>query len=710
MKKTSLFILAIIALISMDSCNNHSLKTDSKSEIYGLASPISVYSDSTTVVLSDYFNNPESISTIDGNTAYKIIHKKDKNEIILVKNENTPLVTSIKFIAKGFEYNIPTRIASFKSDVKKSPILSTYKIADNTISIEATNDVESLLVFYENIQLSNKFISKKENIYTITIPTNAKTLNRSYIRAYAYNENGISNDIFVPLSKGNVITSTDDLTRKDTRSNILYFMINDRFCNGRTDNDHPVKSKEVKPMADYMGGDIAGIIKQLKEGYFENLGINTLWLSPIAQNPDGLFGLWKKPMTKFTGYHGYWPISSSKVDYRFGTSAELHELIDEAHKRNINVILDYVANHVHQEHPVYKQHPDWATKLHLPDGTLNTERWDEHRLTTWFDIFLPTLDLERKEVYEPMTDSAMYWLKEYKLDGFRHDATKHIPEIFWRTLTKKIKDQVLIPENTSIYQVGETYGSRALIGSYVGSGMIDGQFDFNVYDDAVGTFAIDSEKFTRLSNSFQSSLTQYGYHNKMSYISGNHDRARFISYASGKLKFDEDVKYVGWNREIYVDDESSYKKLNMLNAFNMTIPGIPCIYYGDEIGMAGAGDPDSRRMMRFDNLSKLEQQTKDVSSKLCHLRKSSMPLMYGDFRFVLEQDKCMAYIRTYFDEFAVIIFNKNNNKQKVNFELPRRFKNSSSKAEFNHKYDITGTNLQVELDSNEFEIITGRFK
>ena len=240
--------------------------------------------------------------------------------------------------------------------------------------------------------------------------------------------------------------------------------------------------------------------------------------------------------------------------------------------------------------------------------------------------------------------------------------------------------------------------------------MIDGQFDFNVYDDAVGTFAIDTEKFTRLSNSFQSSLTQYGYHNKMSYISGNHDRARFISYASGKLKFDEDVKYVGWNREIHVDDEASYNKLDILKSFNMTIPGKPCIYYGDEIGMAGAGDPDSRRMMRFDNLSKLEQQTKDVSSKLCHLRKNSMPLIYGDFRFVLEQDNCMAYIRTYFDEFAVIIFNKNSNKQKVNFELPRRFKNSSSKAEFNHKYDITGTNLQVELDSNEFEIITGRFK
>ena len=105
-------------------------------------------------------------------------------------------------------------------------------------------------------------------------------------------------------------------------------------------------------------------------------------------------------------------------------------MLAEAHKRDINIILDYVANHVHKEHPLYQKHPDWATNLYLPDGTLNTEKWDEHRLTTWFDTFMPTLDLERPEIYEPMTDSALFWVTEYKFDGFRHDATKHIPDVF----------------------------------------------------------------------------------------------------------------------------------------------------------------------------------------------------------------------------------------------------------------------------------------
>jgi 1,4-alpha-glucan branching enzyme len=100
---------------------------------------------------------------------------------------------------------------------------------------------------------------------------------------------------------------------------------------------------------------------------------------------------------------------------------------------------------------------------------MNTEKWDEHRLTTWFDTFLPTLDLEKQEVTDFMVDSAIYWITEYNFDGFRHDATKHIPNNFWRTLNKKVK-QVSQEKGKYIYQIGETYGSHELINSYIGSG------------------------------------------------------------------------------------------------------------------------------------------------------------------------------------------------------------------------------------------------
>ena len=84
-------------------------------------------------------------------------------------------------------------------------------------------------------------------------------------------------------------------------------------------------------------------------------------------------------------------------------------LTDVAHENGMNVLLDYVGNHVHEDHPLMDLHPDWTTNLYLPDGSLNTERWDEYRLTTWFDTFMPTLDLERPEVAEAMSDSAAWW-------------------------------------------------------------------------------------------------------------------------------------------------------------------------------------------------------------------------------------------------------------------------------------------------------------
>ena len=141
----------------------------------------------------------------------------------------------------------------------------------------------------------------------------------------------------------------------------------------------------------------------------------------MVKNPESPYGYWPDPPSKFSGYHGYWPVSFTIIDDRYGTAEDLHELVEVAHNNNMNVLLDFVANHVHQDHPVYRAHPDWATELYLPDGSLNTERWDEYRLTTWFDIFLPTLDLSRPEVYEMLSDSAVFWIREYKLDGFRHD-------------------------------------------------------------------------------------------------------------------------------------------------------------------------------------------------------------------------------------------------------------------------------------------------
>jgi glycosidase len=413
--------------------------------------------------------------------------------------------------------------------------------------------------------------------------------------------------------------------------------------------------------------------------------------------------MYPNPPTKFSGYHGYWPISSSKIDFRFGTSDEVKEMLAEAHKRGINVILDYVANHVHKEHPLYQKHPDWATSLYLPDGTMNTEKWDEHRLTTWFDTFMPTLDLERPEVYEPMTDSALYWVKEYEFDGFRHDATKHIPEVFWRLLTRKVKENV---PNRTIFQIGETYGSHDLISGYIGSGMLNSQFDFNIYDAAVSAFARPNVSFVNLNSKLTEGFTYYGWNNLMGVITGNHDKGRFISYAGGALSFDEDAKKAGWTREVGVGDPIGYKRLQMLNAFNLTIPGVPTIYQGDEFGSPGGNDPDNRKMMQFNGYSPLEQETLDITKKLTTLRRTHMALNYGTFEPLVVNDKVYAYLRAYMNDVVVVVFNKSNDDVNVIINIPVFYQRPLKNAFFEREFSQQNSQIELSIPGNSFEVLT----
>jgi glycosidase len=588
----------------------------------------------------------------------------------------------------------------------KLPVLTTRSFEENLVAININNIISNVFVFWQNYQIPFSELLLEKNMLMISIPKDAKKMERSWLRVFSENEYGISNDLLIPLNKGRIVNSHKELTREDWEATVFYFMMIDRFNNGNPSNDLPVDDPQILPKVNYYGGDISGITQKIRDGYFSDLGINTIWLSPITQNPLDAYGFWPNPPTKFSGYHGYWPVSSSRVDFRFGTDAELKELIETAHKNNINIILDYVAHHVHELHPAIKQHPDWATNLYLPDGSLNTERWDEYRLTTWFDNFLPTLDLSRPEVVDVMVDSALFWIKNYNMDGFRHDATKHVPEIFWRSLTSKLKNEIIIPQNKRIYQVGETYGNRELIGSYISSGMMDAQFDFGVYDQALSVFAKDNEPFTKLSASLQESLEYYGFHNLMGYISGNQDKPRFISLAGGGLKFNEDSKMAGWHRDIGVGDPVGYKKLQFFTAFNMTIPGIPTIYYGDEIGMPGANDPDNRRMMKFDQLTVEEQKAKEITKKLVHLRRDNLPLTFGDYQLLSADEMTYAFARTYFDKIAVVIFNKSSVPRVIKVSLPDWFAGKSLKANFGSEFEKNGVKVSVTLPANSFEILT----
>ncbi len=571
--------------------------------------------------------------------------------VLVINGKETPDFSNPNKVSNGMgAYNSFIKIDGHENKV---PHIKTHKIFKNGFSIRYDNRPQKLLVFFDNHLLDSKNIEIHKDEALIFLPKIPDL--HAQVRIYAANEFGRGNDLLVPVNKDGVISDSEELSSNDFHKQIMYFLMIDRFYNGDKKNDFKIENDTVLPKANYYGGDLAGVIKKIKEGYFERLGVNTLWLSPITQNPMGAYGKWKNPYTKFSGYHGYWPVSNTKIDFRFGNDSIFKLLLKEAHHRDMKVLLDYVANHVHKENPIYKEHPDWATDLYLPDGTLNTEKWDSHRLTTWFDTFLPTLDFSKPEVVDAMTDTAAYWVKKFNLDGFRHDATKHIQQSFWRDLTWKIKTGVDRP----VFQIGETYGSPELIRSYINTGMLDAQFDFNLYDASVSTFANNDTPIKRLGDQLKESLKYYGHHHLMGNITGNQDRVRFISYASGDVRFDEDGKTAGWTRQIKISDSTAFNKLLMLHAFNLSIPGVPSIYYGDEIGLPGANDPDNRRMMKFNNLTLREKGLKKEVSHLIHLRKKSMPLLYGTTD-IETKGNILIVTREYFGDKTISIFNKTN--------------------------------------------------
>lgn len=597
------------------------------------------------------------------------------------------------------KYNSILQIAGNRD---KYPILITDKIENSRLTILTEKNPTRVFAYWQNYLLPDKFTTLENGKISVSIPQEAFSTNRTFIRIWASNEFGVSNDILVPLEKGKIVTQSSEIKRHDKHAQIMYFMLIDRFKNGNKENDHPMNRSDVNPKVDFWGGDLAGLKQTIDNGYFKKMGINTLWISPLNQNPDEPFGYYQPMKTKFAGYHGYWPVSSSRVDYRFGTNQELKELVADAHKKDMNILLDYVAHHIHEQHPLYKEHPEYFTSLYLPDGTLNTERWNDQRLTTWFDTFMPTFDMYNPKVAETMSDSAMFWLKEFDLDGFRHDACKHVKLDFWRALTHKIKKN---NGGKSLYQIGETYGSPELVSSYLNTGMLEGQFDFNVFEDANITFAgVANPDLKRVSSTLQSSLRTYGNHNLMGYISGNHDKPRFMAYASGDLKYGEDSKAAGWKRDIAVTDSTAYDKMALMQTFILTIPGIPVIYYGDEIGLTGANDPDCRRMMRFDNLNSREHALLEKVSILANLRTSNPVLVYGDFISMKTEKESWVYARKYFDKEAIIVINNSDKAQHIEIILPS-YLQKSLKSTFGYKFTLTNEKLKVYLPPYSSDVL-----
>lgn len=428
-------------------------------------------------------------------------------------------------------------------------------------------------------------------------------------------------------------------------SGLMYFAFTDRFNNARPENDGPVA--DVDPIANYLGGDFAGITQKLEEGYFDALGVRTLWISPVDQNPEGRFiGTGGR---YYTGYHGYWPSKPRETQHRFGSLEELRALTNAAHKRGIRVIADLVLNHVHQEHPY------WTT--HGQDGWFNTSAscvcgtqdcdWEAQRLICKFTDYLPDFNWRSTDFVDQFAADTLWWLEEADFDGFRLDAVKHMEQVAGRTIRGKLKE-ITAMTGTEFYLVGETFvgaDGRSQIARYISPRELDGQFDFPLYWPVREAFA-DGQGLQRVDDAVRANEVFYAPGTLNSPFLGNHDVARFISQAAGQLHGEGGDPFGPHRPSSVVTDPTAFDKMKYGFAFVLTQPGVPLVYYGDEVGLPGAGDPDNRRFMRFGGtLMPLERELLDFVQKLGQARLAHEALQTGARRTLRVENDLYVFQR-----------------------------------------------------------------
>ena len=565
------------------------------------------------------------------------------------------------------------------------------------ISVSVLNDNK----FYSN---DNVHISGHEISIDLSPISESKKI--STLRIAASYKNRPGNILTVWLKNGKPESDSEKFQWQDA---IIYSLMIDRFANGDRENDKPIIHPELNWRANFQGGDFAGIIDKIESGYFNNIGINTLWISPVNKTSEKAWQEWPEPHRFYSGYHGYWPTSPNETEPRFGTLDEFKKLVETAHRHDLKVLLDFVSNHVHIEHPYFQEHRDWFGDYNLPDGTQNIRRWDEYRLTTWFDTFLASFDYENSaEAVETMTNNALWWLKETGIDGFRHDATKHVPYAFWRSLTHKIKSDIEPDRSLDSYQIGETFGGDDLIKSYVNNGMLESQFNANQYFILRRLFTDPNGDLNELKIAMDKALEVYGYNNLMGNIIGSHDQIRIMGLLEGDITLAENgVERAFQEPTIEVDEYSTYLKEQVLFCYLMTIPGVPIIFYGDEFGMTGANDPDNRRMMRFgDDLTRWETEQLEAFQKLTKFRNDYSCLRRGDYLNLYTDNNIMVYSRGDTQNRLIILINKSENPNNVTVCLPAWLEGKTLKSLIGNKqYRISGSETTISIPGLAYDLL-----
>jgi glycosidase len=411
------------------------------------------------------------------------------------------------------------------------------------------------------------------------------------------------------------------------RDAIVYQVLIDRF---RADGGLALAPPQTP--ASRAGGTLGGVEAMLESGYFEALGVSALWLSPVYANPneprEGIDG------RLYEGYHGYWVSRDREVDERIGGEAALHHLIAAAHARGIAVILDVVPNHVYETHEIVAAHrgDDWFNE-HPSECVCGTPScpWSGFMQDCWFAPYLPDLRLEHPDAMRYAVGELSWWLDSFEVDGLRIDAVPMMPRAASLRIAHEVRRHTAPGRDRLL--LGEVFtgaGPTGVAGlrTYLGPDGLDSVFDFPTMWAIREVLATDTSGFTSLDallDHIDAELEGSGA--VLGRMLGNHDVVRFATAVVGDGAGDPWLEPATQPQGSSTDELAVLDRVSLALALQLTLPGMPVIYQGDELALAGANDPDNRRVLpELASLSPARQAVLERARTLGSLRRCSAAL------------------------------------------------------------------------------------
>ena len=343
---------------------------------------------------------------------------------------------------------------------------------------------------------------------------------------------------------------------------VIYFMVTDRFFDGNTANNTASGAGTYGDNEGlYHGGDFAGVTAKLD--YLADLGINTIWITPIVENIPGVTvtGTGSADVPYNAAYHGYWASDFTKLNPTLGTEAEFETMIAEAHKRGIRIMVDIVVNHA-----------GYDTKT----GQANYNSDFDGMFRSGEDIIagddqkseqsgMPDFKTEDPSVRAKLVEWQTQWVKDYGVDYFRVDTVKHVEGTTWAALKNALTEI-----DPSFKMIGEYYGAGyAANGGTLGSGQMDSDLDFDFNDQATNLVSGNIsavESFMAARNAALNNTYMTGH------FLGSHDETGFKqNLINGKG----------------MTTEAATAAALVAATLQITAKGQPVIYYGEEIGLTG---------------------------------------------------------------------------------------------------------------------------